>query len=487
MKSNLIFAFLFAMFFTAPVFAQNCEPIVVTYNGFAAQLIPTDNDGLPGAEKYQITIPVSKFVLRGVDACNTGSLKYGIRKSGTGTGYSTETSVTFDCTELGTQLVEVWVKDGNGTTNFSETYVIIQAPGINSGDCISIVNPVSTTCSNDKVPPAFAVMNGFVTNLIPDGRKGGYVVLQARDFVKMQSDNCPGRLQFRIERSEESTGLPPTTTSIKYNCADDPGTHLVVIWAEDVNGNWSAVETYFILRDAMEVCGASIPVNCYNDKIPPTTLLYNGLSTHTLQNGTCTLKASDFLYSAKDNCGTAEPTILIRKTDSGAPPQPTVTFTCNELGTQLVDVIARDAAGNENITETYVIVQDNTGDCPNAAQYAVSKRRHWPASLDATMQRLSSGSAAAQRSLAQDETLVETMRIVPNPAADVFTLQPGRAVSGKVSVYLYDSFGRRVRTLVENVDSVPASGFQIADLPAGTYWCRLVTEAGQETGKLVKI
>ncbi|MEI6409455.1 MAG: T9SS type A sorting domain-containing protein [Bacteroidota bacterium] len=487
MKSNLIFAFLFAMFFTAPVFAQNCEPSVIVFNGFSAQLIPTDVDGLPGAEKAQITIPASKFVLRGIDACNTGSLQYRIRKSGTGIGLPAETSITFSCDDPATQSVEVWVVDGNGHTNYAETYTIIQQPVSNGVDCFDNNMPLSAICSNDKVQPTIVVINGFAVNLIPDGRKGGNVFLQARDFVKMQTDNCPGRLQFRIRRSEESTALPPTTTSIKYTCADDLGIHLVEIWAGDANGNWSYTETYFILSDAMQVCGASIPVNCYNDKIPPTALVYNGLSTNILKNGTCTLNARDFLYSAKDNCGTAEPTILVRWSGTTTPPQPTITFTCNELGTQLVEVIARDAAGNENITEGYVLVQDNAYDCPNAAQKAVSNHRHWPESLDATMERLSSGMGVAQRSNMQVETVTESMRIVPNPAADVFTLQPGRAISGKVSVYLYDSFGRRVRTLAENVDAVPASGFQIGDLSAGTYWCRLVTATGGETGKLVKI
>jgi hypothetical protein len=41
-----------------------------------------------------------------------------------------------------------------------------------------------------------------------------------------------------------------------------------------------------------------------------------------------------------------------------------VTFTCAELGTQCVELWSIDAAGNADYCETYVIVQDNLGNCP---------------------------------------------------------------------------------------------------------------------------
>ncbi|MBU6341280.1 MAG: T9SS type A sorting domain-containing protein, partial [Bacteroidetes bacterium] len=43
-----------------------------------------------------------------------------------------------------------------------------------------------------------------------------------------------------------------------------------------------------------------------------------------------------------------------------------VTFTCQELGTQLVKLWSIDKAGNADFCETYVIVQDNMGNCPSA-------------------------------------------------------------------------------------------------------------------------
>lgn len=44
-------------------------------------------------------------------------------------------------------------------------------------------------------------------------------------------------------------------------------------------------------------------------------------------------------------------------------PQQSVTFTCDELGTQYVELWVRDMAGNFSICETYAIIQDNFGIC----------------------------------------------------------------------------------------------------------------------------
>ena len=49
----------------------------------------------------------------------------------------------------------------------------------------------------------------------------------------------------------------------------------------------------------------------------------------------------------------------------GVTPQTGVTFTCDDLGTQLVELWGMDAAGNADYCETYVIVQDNAGNCQN--------------------------------------------------------------------------------------------------------------------------
>jgi hypothetical protein len=81
---------------------------------------------------------------------------------------------------------------------------------------------------------------------------------------------------------------------------------------------------------------------------------------------------SDFLQYTEDNCTPSGQLVTAsanRAQGTGFPtnpdgtPQKNVTFTCDELGTQLVELWSIDLAGNADYCETYVIVQDNMGNC----------------------------------------------------------------------------------------------------------------------------
>ena len=108
----------------------------------------------------------------------------------------------------------------------------------------------------------------------------------------------------------------------------------------------------------------------------PTVVCLNGLSVNIMPTGMIQLYASDFLQYTDDNCTpTGQLKIGIRKcgTGTGFPIDPAtglpvtnVVFTCTELGTQCVELWSIDAAGNADYCETYVIVQDNNNNCPNA-------------------------------------------------------------------------------------------------------------------------
>ncbi|MBK8923847.1 MAG: hypothetical protein IPM81_20565 [Saprospirales bacterium] len=106
----------------------------------------------------------------------------------------------------------------------------------------------------------------------------------------------------------------------------------------------------------------------------PDLVCLNGLSVDIPAEKSITLFANDFLWYVNDNCTPANQIkIGLRKSGAGTAfpfnpdgsPQQSVTFTCDELGTQPVELWASDAAGNLNVCETYVIVQDNFGICPN--------------------------------------------------------------------------------------------------------------------------
>jgi len=138
------------------------------------------------------------------------------------------------------------------------------------------------------------------------------------------------------------------------------GTHKIKWFLTDGCGNNKEYEYTFTVKD----CKA------------PTVVCLNGLSVNIMPTGMITLWASDFLQYTEDNCTPAgQLKIGIRKcgTGTGFPIDPStglpitsVTFMCTELGTQCVELWSIDAAGNADYCETYVIVQDNLGNCPSA-------------------------------------------------------------------------------------------------------------------------
>jgi len=134
------------------------------------------------------------------------------------------------------------------------------------------------------------------------------------------------------------------------------GTHKIKWIVEDGCGNEKVCEYTFIVKDCKK----------------PTVVCLNGLSVNIMPTGMITLWASDFLQYTEDNCTPADKLkIGIRKSGTGTgfplengQPVTSVTFTCDEQGTQLVELWSIDLAGNADFCETYVIVQDNMGICP---------------------------------------------------------------------------------------------------------------------------
>lgn len=101
------------------------KPTVVCVNGLSVPQMNQLNNS--------VTLWTTDFLSYGEDnATQSNLLHYYIRKSGTGTGVPTTTSVVYNCNELGTNLVEVWAVDIAGNADFCETSVILQD---NTGVC----------------------------------------------------------------------------------------------------------------------------------------------------------------------------------------------------------------------------------------------------------------------------------------------------------------------------------------------------------------
>lgn len=120
----------------------------------------------------------------------------------------------------------------------------------------------------------------------------------------------------------------------------------------------------------VQVCDNRLEIK---DCQEPTVVCINGLSAHIMPTKKITLYASDFLLYADDNATPSNRIqIALRKQGAGAgfpvdstgKAVTTLTFTCDELGVQGVEVWAKDAAGNLEVCETSVLIQDLMGQCP---------------------------------------------------------------------------------------------------------------------------
>ncbi len=83
------------------------------------------------------TFRASQFVLSYSDNCTPqDQIQLGIRRLGAGTGFPTDTSVSFTTCDQGLHTLEVWCKDANGLTNQCNTYVLVQ-DGAGGCECVT--------------------------------------------------------------------------------------------------------------------------------------------------------------------------------------------------------------------------------------------------------------------------------------------------------------------------------------------------------------
>ena len=113
---------------------------------------------------------------------------------------------------------------------------------------------------------------------------------------------------------------------------------------------------------------ASFPFKV-EDRKKPTPVCINGLSTDLMPNaGMVTIWASDFeAGSSFDNC---TPYSALKFSFSSDVTETSKTFTCDDLGTQVVELWVTDNAGNQDFCQTYILIQDNNGSCGIPTTYS---------------------------------------------------------------------------------------------------------------------
>lgn len=170
---------------------------------------------------------------------------------------------------------------------------------------------------------------------------------------------------------QAATSGNTTTATIKWNTQATPGTFVRV---ELPLGNHK-IKWLVSNPNTEKTCEQAINME---DCKKPVVVCLNGLSVNIMPTEEITLWASDFLQYAEDNITpTSQLQLAVRKAgqpdgegnETGFPrnadgsPQISVTYTCPELGTQLVEMWSIDLSGNADYCLVYALIQDKMGHC----------------------------------------------------------------------------------------------------------------------------
>ncbi|MCK6690896.1 MAG: hypothetical protein L6Q97_02210 [Thermoanaerobaculia bacterium] len=269
---------------------KDCKkPTVVCINGLSVNIMPTK----------MITLWASDFLQYTEDNCTpSGQLKIGIRKSGTGTGFPTnpdgtpQTSVTFTCDELGTQLVELWSVDVAGNADYCETYVVVQDNmGICTGNSASVAGTLATEGGNGLEEAQVSAGNTNVTT----GANGDYqlFLLPGQDYtVTPLKDNDPlnGVSTFDLVLiNKHILGLEPLNTPYRMIAADANNSRSITTFdivelRKLILGIYTELPNNTSWRFVDEDYNFPNPANPFQDIFPETKQFANLQSTMTGQD-----------------------------------------------------------------------------------------------------------------------------------------------------------------------------------------------------------
>ena len=125
--------------------------------------------------------------------------------------------------------------------------------------CGNVNSELLNFCVVDCKAPSPICINGLAIELMPFDNNGddipdeGRMGIWASDFIVSASSDCTGPIKYSINRSGDAPNVD--STGIMLTCADT-GTLVVEIWAYDGAGNSDFCETYILVQDNMNACGA---------------------------------------------------------------------------------------------------------------------------------------------------------------------------------------------------------------------------------------
>jgi hypothetical protein len=199
------------------------------------------------------TFNASQFILSLSDNCTpTNQIQVTIRKFGDGTGFPSATSVSYGKCDVGTNFVEVWVKDGNGLTNSCQNYVLVQ--------------PATSGCICN--PDADITMKTCVYT--PGHKKLPSYVLNSK-FESTSGVTTP------ISKIRQLTSYDSCAAPLAYNKIPFGGTYHTTLSAQTTGDALNGVSTYDLVLISKHILG-----------LQPFQTVYQSVAADVNKNNTVT-------------------------------------------------------------------------------------------------------------------------------------------------------------------------------------------------------
>jgi gliding motility-associated-like protein len=266
-----------------------------------------------------VTVAASSFDSLSTDACGISNFQF-VTSAGVSFGKAIgNTSKTFTCSDIGTNSIQIVAIDASGNRSSSSATITIA----------------------DETSPTLVLKN--ITATLSNA---GSVVLAASAFDSLSSDAC-GISNFQFVTSVSSTfgKVGGSNTSKTFTCSD-LGTNSIQIVATDASGN-------------SNISSAALTIV---DLTPPTVVLKN-ITANLNSAGEVVVAASSFDSLSSDACGiynfqyfTIPPGISFGKGVGNT----SKTYTCSDIGTNSIQIVATDASGNSNISSATLTIVDVT-------------------------------------------------------------------------------------------------------------------------------
>jgi hypothetical protein len=220
---------------------KDCKPpTLVCYNGLSVNIMPSG----------MISIWDIDFIQYAYDNCTpTNQLKYGIRKANTGTGFPDNShGVTFDCSELGEQFVEVWAQDAFGNASYCLTFIDVQD---NSGACppSSPLKGIVATDQSVAVPGVQLTLTKWAQTI---------ALLQTNDEGEFEIGSVPTSCNYKLTPSLDAphkTGVNTLDALLVAGQLDNilplPSPYALLAADVDKSGNLTSTDVTNIVNIAL--------------------------------------------------------------------------------------------------------------------------------------------------------------------------------------------------------------------------------------------